>query len=470
MSGKAAVVVVLILLLAGGAAAYYFLVMKAGGAALPAEALALPADTSMVMGLDVKKFMGTVRKLMDGNFAGLPLPPEAMAELPKAKGEMEKGLKELEEKTGVRLEQDVDQAVIGMQGVGGAPEPKAVVLVVGRFDRAKVTAAIEKGMKEGGATPTVKDHAGAKVFTAGDNAAAVASERVLVFGTPALVDSTLASIAQKANTLNPGLASLVGRVRGGSTFWLVAGEALMSAAGKQAGPMPVSMPKSFVVSDHADAGIEVLAQMPDAQSASTAATMIKGGLEMAKAQAGDNPAIKDLKPEVSASGSEVRLSVKMPAGLGGAGVGIMAAVAIPSLLRARVAANEAGTIGDIRAVISAEAAYQAYTPSRVEFGELRCLSEPKSCLPEYDGPTFLDPGITTLADKGGYKRSFFAGAAGSTPGAIQSYAYTAAPVQPGRTGVRSFCGDESGVICVNEDGSPFDASGGRCPAGCTPLM
>ena len=37
-------------------------------------------------------------------------------------------------------------------------------------------------------------------------------------------------------------------------------------------------------------------------------------------------------------------------------IGILAAIAIPSLLRARVSANEAATIGDIRTVISAQAA------------------------------------------------------------------------------------------------------------------
>src|SRR6266540_1950896 len=40
-------------------------------------------------------------------------------------------------------------------------------------------------------------------------------------------------------------------------------------------------------------------------------------------------------------------------------IGIIAAIAIPSLLRARVSANEAAAIGDTRTVISAEAAYHA---------------------------------------------------------------------------------------------------------------
>src|SRR6516162_7840562 len=40
-------------------------------------------------------------------------------------------------------------------------------------------------------------------------------------------------------------------------------------------------------------------------------------------------------------------------------IGIIAAIAIPSLLRARVSANESATIGDIRTVISAQAAFQS---------------------------------------------------------------------------------------------------------------
>ena len=40
-------------------------------------------------------------------------------------------------------------------------------------------------------------------------------------------------------------------------------------------------------------------------------------------------------------------------------IGIIAAIAIPSLLRARVSANEAGAIGDSRTVVSGEAAFQS---------------------------------------------------------------------------------------------------------------
>src|SRR4029453_15759500 len=64
-------------------------------------------------------------------------------------------------------------------------------------------------------------------------------------------------------------------------------------------------------------------------------------------------------------------------------IGIIAAIAIPSLLRARVSANEAGTIGDIRTVISAEAAFQSAASGF--YGTITCLStpDPTACITAY---------------------------------------------------------------------------------------
>ena len=55
-------------------------------------------------------------------------------------------------------------------------------------------------------------------------------------------------------------------------------------------------------------------------------------------------------------------------------IGIIAAIAIPSLLRARVSANESATIGDIRTLISAQAAYHAANGGF--YGPLTCLVAP----------------------------------------------------------------------------------------------
>src|SRR4051794_24740717 len=83
-------------------------------------------------------------------------------------------------------------------------------------------------------------------------------------------------------------------------------------------------------------------------------------------------------------------------------IGIIAAIAIPSLLRARVAANESATIGDTRTMISAEAAYQSANGGFYE-GTPSCMTQPwaGTCIPQYptNAPTFLDSQLAALTSK-----------------------------------------------------------------------
>ena len=142
-------------------------------------------------------------------------------------------------------------------------------------------------------------------------------------------------------------------------------------------------------------------------------------------------------------------------------IGIIAAIAIPSLLRARVSANEAGTIGDIRTVISAEAAYQSANGGW--YGPIRCLNVTggAGCIPSYptNAPTFVDTTVAAQVPKSGYSRSFTPGVVPgnlntnvSGAASISSYVYSATPVTSGQTGVRGFGGDASGVLCFNSTG------------------
>jgi type IV pilus assembly protein PilA len=157
-------------------------------------------------------------------------------------------------------------------------------------------------------------------------------------------------------------------------------------------------------------------------------------------------------------------------------IGIIAAIAIPSLLRARISANESGMIGDIRTVISAEAAYSSANAGY--YDTLECLGAPQGCIPGYpaSAPTFLDPMLASGMDKTGYKRRFHPGApptdeGGSqrSPSSISTFAYTAVPLQPGRTGVRGFCGDSSGKLCYTLDGSEPPIENGECSQTCQML-
>lgn len=130
-------------------------------------------------------------------------------------------------------------------------------------------------------------------------------------------------------------------------------------------------------------------------------------------------------------------------------IGIIAAIAIPSLLRARVSANESAATGDIRTVISAEAAYHGANEG--EYGRMSCLSQPSdpACIPGYSvtAPTFLDPVLSTLPmTKSGYFRDANYFGSGAQANDVATYCYASSPTSINRTGTRSFGGDTSGVV------------------------
>ena len=160
-------------------------------------------------------------------------------------------------------------------------------------------------------------------------------------------------------------------------------------------------------------------------------------------------------------------------------IAIIAAIAIPNLMRARVAANEAATLGDIRTVISAEAAYQSANHGFFD-ASLSCLTDPRNgaCIPNYPtvAPTFLDSQLAAQQHKSGYNRTFEGGpliaprdptASATSTG---TYRYDATPTNVGQTGVRGFAADSSGRICFTVDGVPVIAGPpGALPGTCVDL-
>jgi hypothetical protein len=157
--------------------------------------------------------------------------------------------------------------------------------------------------------------------------------------------------------------------------------------------------------------------------------------------------------------------------------GIVAAIAIPSLLRARVAANEAKAIGDVRTFAASELFYREM--NKGYYDEPQCLAAPAACVPSYSGPRSLfDSKVTSLKPGAGYRASFHAGhaigsevakAKGCSPTSLESWVYLSTPLEQGRTGIRTFCADSSGALCYAME--PIDPVGGECPAApaCEPL-
>jgi type IV pilus assembly protein PilA len=131
---------------------------------------------------------------------------------------------------------------------------------------------------------------------------------------------------------------------------------------------------------------------------------------------------------------------------------IIAAIAIPNLLRSKMAANEASAVGSIRTINTAEVTYANSYPT-VGFGALAVLGGPAaSCA----GATFAASANACLIDdvlaqgtKSGY--NFVATAAGGTP--TTTYVSTAIPVTAGTTGQRDFCSDQSGVVRATQAGT-----------------
>jgi type IV pilus assembly protein PilA len=142
-------------------------------------------------------------------------------------------------------------------------------------------------------------------------------------------------------------------------------------------------------------------------------------------------------------------------------MGIVAAIAIPSLLRARIAANEASAIGDLRTVVSAEVVYQSANGGR--YGTLECLAHPSKCITGYTGVSFI-AAETTGSTKQGYQRKL------TLSEDSLHYTVSASPVTPGGTGTRAFCTDETGLICQKPAASRATSDDGTCDTRrCTPI-
>ncbi|MGC1830604.1 MAG: type II secretion system protein [Candidatus Acidiferrales bacterium] len=159
---------------------------------------------------------------------------------------------------------------------------------------------------------------------------------------------------------------------------------------------------------------------------------------------------------------------------------IIAAIAIPNLLRARMAANEASAVGSLRTYNTAEAmyfsTYQVGYPTDISFLGPAVGTPPAPGCTAVTPAGLLDAVLGPLAgsptQKSGYSFVYTAGTitavipAGSTctAGKADGYVVIANPISIGTTGQRSFCTDETGVIYQDTTGTAFVPASPTCPA------
>lgn len=147
-------------------------------------------------------------------------------------------------------------------------------------------------------------------------------------------------------------------------------------------------------------------------------------------------------------------------------IGIIAAIAVPGLLRARMSGNETSALGSLRSINSAELSYSAATGGGGYAITLSVLAS--SCPGSVQG--FISP---DLKDDPSVKSGYIVALADSTVGTPSDvtqdcngqksrtgYYATAVPQNIGTTGQRGFSSGAAGTIFFTYDGSAPPEVGG----------
>ena len=225
------------------------------------------------------------------------------------------GSDDLEARTGIRFDTDVDGVLVASTGVDALQERADASLMVarGRFDAVR----IEGVMRSRGGQ--VDQYRGKRIVTltntTSDTALAFAEPGLLLFGPQATVRGALDTKVGAAAAIasNREFMALVNDVSDG-TAWSVA--KLDNASGRA--PLPPALMNQlppinwFAASGRVDTGLHgrLRAEAPDVQSAESLRDVIQGFLALAKLQGGRDPAYRSMLDSVAltANGTSVSLS------------------------------------------------------------------------------------------------------------------------------------------------------------------
>ena len=143
---------------------------------------------------------------------------------------------------------------------------------------------------------------------------------------------------------------------------------------------------------------------------------------------------------------------------------IIAAIAIPNLLRSRIAANEASAVGSLRTLNTSEVTYNTTYPGVGFACSFGVLGPPSSGAAASSSAAGLIDSNLAGGIKSGYSFAFVNTTCTPSAGVNTSYDIGASPQSPGVTGQRYFCSDSSGVIQFNAS-----AAITTCGTGTTPI-
>ncbi len=138
---------------------------------------------------------------------------------------------------------------------------------------------------------------------------------------------------------------------------------------------------------------------------------------------------------------------------------IIAAIATPNYLHARMMANEASAVGSIRMINTSAVNYFSTYSAQGFPASLAVMTGPEPCNTPTPLNACLIDQVLAAGTKSGY--TFVWTGDGNTPSA--AYTITGTPISVGNTGRRMFCSDQSSVIY-------FDPSGAGCTNVSAPLQ
>ena len=128
---------------------------------------------------------------------------------------------------------------------------------------------------------------------------------------------------------------------------------------------------------------------------------------------------------------------------------IIAAIAIPNLLRARIASNESAAASQIRTLNTAQTSYATAYPA-AGYGTLAALGGAIPCTPSSTTSCLVDNSLATNyggSGKNGYNFT------NTLTSSNTQYDVTAYPIAVGSTGINSFCSIEDAVVRKDSTGA-----------------
>jgi type IV pilus assembly protein PilA len=143
---------------------------------------------------------------------------------------------------------------------------------------------------------------------------------------------------------------------------------------------------------------------------------------------------------------------------------IIAAIAIPNLLRSKIAANESSAVGSVRTLNTSEVTYQSSWGTGFAVG-LTQLGGPSPCVAATAALSCLIDPLLSVAPftKSGYV--FNAAGTLLNNGVNNGFEVNATPATVQVTGVRAFCADQTGLIqFVSPGAAAIGVAAGSCAA------